>query len=928
MNIRITTFGRFAGSPRTAALALTFAFALTGLCSAQSSDEGKTQESAQPPGSAQPAAKPANAQAKPQKLKKKEEPEEEWVLLPEPVKPAAAATGASAAPMPQGTAAAAVAVAAPTAADASSAQPASAQPASAQAGSAQAATPAGSEPPAAGGEQRLALVIGNSSYKTGRLPNAGNDAHAMSEMLRRLGWQVVELENVGRDEMRKAAEDFSNRLAAGNGVGLFYYAGHGIQSGNVNYLIPVDADIQDEDELPAHAYDSSDLLHRMDRAKNKLSIVILDACRNNPFANRFASVSKGLASIQPGSETPMIISYATIPGGTAADGTGANGLYTTELLRAMSQTGLGVEEVFKEVRAEVKKKSGNKQIPYEANSLTSDFYFNPTAEQAAQQPMLASNASLGTDAGQARSLQLVLISREVFKNYQLSAELPLPAAKTLAGFNADGSRFFAVTADRRLRVWDVANGSVTLTQPDFGSASLSNNRFLLGQGNAHTVYVLDTEAHGAALKSYQIAGELQSFGLSPDGRRLLVYTKERGFQLLDTASVAFIGEPRKIDGDPRFAFAPAGNRVLLWGTQSGDMYFFDTDSGAKVGHGSHKKALELVRFSDDGSLLLTAVAGDSTRLWKPNLGKEMFKLDIEQGDPLPIQAEFINGGKSLLLNMPRAPRKTGDAGYLLGVWNTATGQRAGEFAVNVMAKDLRLSPDGTRMFVTGTDRSTRVFDVASRTQVDALSGAELIGFSPDGSRLIAQDGDGVRLYDARSFTPITRLPGQITAFISPAAGNFYATAASDGSVRLVDFQKGDIVSALKGHIDPVTSVSFAPKGRQVVTFSDDKIAKIWSLPTVTGVDKLAKDSFESSTEYQKRVADWSSDYTALVQLGDYNADTESYAAKIGASTVNVPMRRDEARALSGQQQAMLTGKLKMYDADNLQLSDVKLARVP
>lgn len=882
----------------------------------QDSAQTATDQSATPP--AAPAPKNPQAQNKPKKaLKKKEEPEEEWVLLPEPVKsPAAAAS--EPAPTPNGAASAPVTTSAPV--DGSPATAAEAPNTSTTAQS-PAAAPNGTE-------QRLALVLGNSNYKTGRLPNSGNDAHSMSALLQQLGWQVIELENAGRDEMKKAAEDFGNRLASGGGVGLFYYAGHGIQSGNVNYLVPVDADIQDEDELPTHAYDSSDLLHRMDRAKNKLNIVILDACRNNPFANRFATVTKGLASVQPGSETPMIISYATMAGATAADGTGGNGLYTAELLRAMSQTGLGVEEVFKSVRAEVKKKSGAKQIPYENSSLTTDFYFNPTAEQAAQQPLVASNGDAQA-AGQARSLAPVLLSRKLLENYQLAVNLPLPAPKSVAGFYADGSSFFTVTGDRRLRVWEVATGAVTQTQANFGAASLSNNqRYVLGQSDVHTLHVLDTATRGAQVKTYQVPGEIEAFGLSPDARRLLIYTKERGFSLLDTSSAAVIGEARKVDGAAQFAFAPEGNRVILWGSQSGDLYFFDTESGKRIAHGSQRKAVDLVRFSDDGNLLLTAADNDSAVIWQLNSGKQLRKLEVESGEPLPVQAEFIDGGRRVIMNIARPAGKTGDPGYLLGIWDSATGRRAGDFAINVMVKDLRLSPDKARLFVTGPDHSTRVFDVASRSQVDALHGAELIGFSPDGRRLIAQDGDGIRLYETHAFTPIARFPGQLTAFVAPKAGNLYATAASDGSVRLIDFETGDTISVLKGHIDQVTTLSFAPDGKQLVTFSDDKVARLWALPSVKDVNQLAKDKFESTAEYQKRVAGWSSDYTALVILGEYNADTETYAAAIGDIEVRVPMPRDEARRLAGQREAILTGTLKMYDADKLQLADAKLARVP
>jgi WD40 repeat protein len=933
---------------------------------------GRAQTPTGPDAAAQSPAAPTNSPASDQKQNAKStdgsghgkarkaakkqaaEEEEEWVLGPEPVKPAAAASAAavdaagapnapSAAPAdgPASNLASTPETAAntgnlaPAQEAATSVPPGETAPAATATTATPAATPAAasSEAPApvAAGEQRLALVIGNSNYKVGHLPNSLNDAQSVAAMLKSLGWQVIEREDVGRDEMAKTAEEFGNQLASGGGVGLFYYAGHGIQSGNVNYLIPVDADIQDEDELPAHAYDSSDILHRMDRAKNRLNLVILDACRNNPFASRFSTVAKGLAGVQPGSETAMIISYATMPGATAADGTGGNGLYTSELLHAMSQQGLGVEGVFKEVRSEVKKKSGGKQIPYDASSLTSDFYFNPTTEQAAQEPLLAGNA-VGRDAagGQSRSIAPVLVSQKLFQNYQLSANLPLPATVAVAKYFEDGSSFLTVTADRKLRVWDVATGSITMTDPSFGAPSLSvNGRFVLGTADAHTLHVLDTDTKGAAVKTYQVPTEIEAAGLSPDARRLLIYSKERGFFLMDTGSAAVLGDARKVDGSPQFAFAPTGNRVLLWGSKSSDLYLWDTETGKRVSSlGGHHKPVGVVRFSKDGSELFTAAEADSAIVWQTANGSELRKLALDNVNPLPIQAEFIDGGKHVLLNLQRTPGKTGDAGYLLGTWDVATGKPLGAFATNVMAKALRFSPDETRLFVTGPDNSTRVFDLATKTQIDALNGAELLGFSTDGRRLIARDGDGIRLYETHGLTPIARMPNQVAAFLGPKVGNLYATASADGKVRLINFETGDTISTLEGHIDPVTAVNFAPDGKQLVTFSDEKVAKLWALPNVHEMSRLIKDSFESSAEYQKRVADWSSDYTALVSLGEYNADAESYTVNVGKISVVVPMPRDDARHMAGQKEAILSGRLKFYDADRLQLSDAKLSRIP
>ena len=231
-----------------------------------------------------------------------------------------------------------------------------------------------------GGQTKLALIIGNSAYKEAPLANPANDAQAMAIKLLELGFTVIKKENAGREDMLKAVRDFGNQLKAkSDSVGLFYYAGHGIQSKGNNYLVPVDADIASEDELASRAYNVNEVLEKMDTAKNPVNIVILDACRNNPFGRSFRSSTKGLAQVEAVQGT--YIAYATAPGKTASDGTGRNGLYTESLLRALSQPGLKLEEVFKKVAYDVSERSAKEQTPWALSSLLGDFYFNPTPEQ-------------------------------------------------------------------------------------------------------------------------------------------------------------------------------------------------------------------------------------------------------------------------------------------------------------------------------------------------------------------------------------------------------------------------------------------------------------------------------------------------------------------------------------------------------------------
>jgi tetratricopeptide (TPR) repeat protein len=227
---------------------------------------------------------------------------------------------------------------------------------------------------------RLALIIGNSDYHNApHLENPANDAEDMAKTLRSLGFDIVGDRahvNQSAEKMKKLIAQFGEKLRGTNGVGLFYYAGHGVQANGHNYLVPVEAKILREPMLESEAVDVNRVLSEMDSAGNGLNVVILDACRSNPFGRGWRSSDNGLAAITAPEGT--LIAYATSPGGLSDDGTGRNGLYTSQLLQVIPKRGLNVLEVFQQVRISVKKLSGGKQIPWEATSLTGNFYFAGT----------------------------------------------------------------------------------------------------------------------------------------------------------------------------------------------------------------------------------------------------------------------------------------------------------------------------------------------------------------------------------------------------------------------------------------------------------------------------------------------------------------------------------------------------------------------
>ena len=243
------------------------------------------------------------------------------------------------------------------------------------------------------GERRVALVVGNSSYKTSPLKNPANDARAVAAALRRLGFEVIERQNLTREAFSLAARDFGDRLK-GATVGLFYFAGHGLQVRGRNFLVPVDADIAREDEVPYRSLDVNEVLDKMDAARTPINLVLLDACRNNPFARSFKLSQVGLAQMDAPAGT--LIAFATSPGSVAQDGEGDNGLYTSALLKHITTPALPIEQMLKRVRVDVARSSNNGQVPWESSSLNRDFAFAsglPVLQAAPPSPASPANAA-------------------------------------------------------------------------------------------------------------------------------------------------------------------------------------------------------------------------------------------------------------------------------------------------------------------------------------------------------------------------------------------------------------------------------------------------------------------------------------------------------------------------------------------------------
>lgn len=226
---------------------------------------------------------------------------------------------------------------------------------------------------------KMGLVIGNAGYR--RVPalrNSSNDATAIAAQLRDFGYDVALRVDADRAAMDAAIAAYVDALARRRGIGFFYYAGHAVQLAWHNYLVPVDAAASSASDIERGCVDAAGLVAALRKAGNPLNVIVLDACRNNPFRDEVRLSGQGLSQME--TPTNTLLAFATAPGNVASDGEGSHGLYTDSLLREMRVPEARLEDVFKRVRLSVRKQSGGAQVPWESTSLEDDFYFIPPAE--------------------------------------------------------------------------------------------------------------------------------------------------------------------------------------------------------------------------------------------------------------------------------------------------------------------------------------------------------------------------------------------------------------------------------------------------------------------------------------------------------------------------------------------------------------------
>lgn len=321
---------------------------------------------------------------------------------------------------------------------------------------------------------RRALVIGNSSYGVGPLKNPANDARAVGEILKRQGFEVALGLDLKRAEMLDLIGAYSQSLASSKPVALFYFAGHGLQLAWRNYLVPVDAAIKAPADVQAQCVDVNTVIEGIGKAANPMNVIILDACRDDPFGK---SQQKGLSQLDAPPGT--LLAYATSPGNVASDGDGANGLYTENLVREMTVPEAKIEDVFKRVRLAVRRRSQGQQIPWESTSLEQDFWFIPPkdlkklAEEEAQR-LFQEELELWQRAETAKEVAPI---EEYLRRY------PSGRFSELAQLRLD--RVLAAQGEKKIEIASAADNPYTL-----GSA-VANTSYRVGDSYTYNAMEID-----------------------------------------------------------------------------------------------------------------------------------------------------------------------------------------------------------------------------------------------------------------------------------------------------------------------------------------------------------------------------------------------------------------------------------------------------
>jgi len=674
---------------------------------------------------------------------------------------------------------------------------------------------------------RIALVMGNSDYTTPgwQLANPANDAALLAEALGSIGFDVHTVLDADEDDMEAAFKAHGERLAAAGpkAVGFFFFAGHGVQSEGLNYLVPVDLRAQTEADVWAGAPRLDNLFRHLRRAGNETNFIVLDACRNNPLLSSTRNVSGGLAAATERDARGMLIAYATEPGAVTEDGVGAaNSPYSTALAALIREPGLSAEALFRRVATRVEASTNDRQRPWIESGLRGrdDFCFAGCNRAAV----------LTTDDAdwQRLSAQNTPAAYRAYVALHPDGKYIDQANAALDGFVED---VFGVNREElaaRQTTRSIERLQTVLREKGYYTGDVT------GEADAAT----QTAATEAAKQAGVFAPLLPQASVSSLDSFTASVATTRGITPETSEGSSGGGFIRSTDGAAAVRPVKSFPEIAVLKDET-----CEEDTSTRY----YDCVMNAVSFNPSGTTLATGRSDGLIQLYSfPQKGPTPLSALSEFDAPI---TDFSFEQNSSLANVGSGAARlavTGQDGTVVVFDPSASDQilRAG-FEIEASERDLRsvkFSGDGTRLLTTSYDAEAKLWDAETGDLVAILSGHEgnlAIGlFSPDGTKIVLAGWyDKPMLWDADNLTLIGRFDTsdeRRQSFYSGAYrpdGKEIAFGSALGEVWLFDAETGALKERFEAHGRPIRALDYSDDGTVMLTAGDDAVAKLWDAAT-------------------------------------------------------------------------------------------------